>query len=85
MTTRRVLLSAMAAVALCSAASVAAAQSFPNRPIRLILAFPPGGATWPGGPAAGGSPSPATASRWPSASPWAASRVERSLELKEAV
>lgn len=45
MTTRRILLSAMAAVALCSAASVAAAQSFPNRPIRLILAFPPGGAT----------------------------------------
>jgi tripartite-type tricarboxylate transporter receptor subunit TctC len=45
MTTRRVLLSAMAAVVLWSAANVAAAQTFPNRPVRLILAFPPGGAT----------------------------------------
>ena len=45
MTTRRVLLLAVAAVVLCSAASVAGAQSFPNRPIRLIVSFPPGGAT----------------------------------------
>jgi len=45
MTTRRVLVSAAAAVVLCSAATAAAAQSFPNRPIRIIVSFPPGGAT----------------------------------------
>jgi tripartite-type tricarboxylate transporter receptor subunit TctC len=42
---RRALLSAVAAVGLCSAATVAGAQSFPNRPIRIIVSFPPGGAT----------------------------------------
>ncbi|MPZ38892.1 MAG: tripartite tricarboxylate transporter substrate binding protein [Rhizobiales bacterium] len=42
---RRILLSAIAAVTLCSMASAASAQSFPNRPIRLIVSFPPGGAT----------------------------------------
>ncbi len=45
MTTRRMLLSAAAAAALCASATLASAQSFPNRPIRLIVAFPPGGAT----------------------------------------
>ncbi len=45
MTTRRVLLSAVAAVVLCSAATAASAQSFPSRPIRIIVSFPPGGAT----------------------------------------
>jgi tripartite-type tricarboxylate transporter receptor subunit TctC len=45
MTTRRVLLSAAAAVLLCVSATAASAQSFPNRPIRIIVSFPPGGAT----------------------------------------
>jgi tripartite-type tricarboxylate transporter receptor subunit TctC len=44
MTTRRTLMAAAAAVVLCVSASVANAQSFPNRPIRLIVSFPPGGA-----------------------------------------
>ena len=42
---RRILLSAVAAAVLCAAASIANAQSFPNRPIRMIVSFPPGGAT----------------------------------------
>jgi tripartite-type tricarboxylate transporter receptor subunit TctC len=42
---RRIWLSAIAAAALCATADVASAQSFPNRPIRLIVSFPPGGAT----------------------------------------
>ena len=45
MTTSRMLLSAAAAAALCASATLAGAQSFPNRPIRLIVSFPPGGAT----------------------------------------
>jgi tripartite-type tricarboxylate transporter receptor subunit TctC len=45
MRTARILLSAAAALALSAAADVANAQSFPNRPIRLIVSFPPGGAT----------------------------------------
>jgi tripartite-type tricarboxylate transporter receptor subunit TctC len=45
MTTRRTLLAATAAAVLCSAADVAVAQSFPTRPIRIIVSFPPGGAT----------------------------------------
>ncbi len=45
MTMRRFLLSAAAAVVLCSTATVADAQSFPSRPIRIIVSFPPGGAT----------------------------------------
>src|SRR5262249_48977634 len=40
-----ILLSAAAAVVLCAAISVASGQSFPNRPLRIIVAFPPGGAT----------------------------------------
>ncbi|HZO47473.1 MAG TPA: tripartite tricarboxylate transporter substrate binding protein [Xanthobacteraceae bacterium] len=44
MTTKRILLSVVLVAALGSAASVANAQSFPNRPIRLIVSFPPGGA-----------------------------------------
>ncbi len=39
------LLAAIAAIGFCFAASLANAQSFPNRPIRLIVSFPPGGAT----------------------------------------
>ena len=45
MTTRRMLASAIAAVVLSAATVAANAQSFPTRPIRMILAFPPGGAT----------------------------------------
>ena len=45
MTTKRILLSVALAAALGSAASVAGAQSFPSRPIRMIVSFPPGGAT----------------------------------------
>lgn len=45
MITRRILLSAAATAVLCAATTVANAQSFPNRPIRLIVSFPPGGAT----------------------------------------
>jgi tripartite-type tricarboxylate transporter receptor subunit TctC len=45
MMTTRILLSAAAAAVLCAATTVASAQSFPNRPIRLIVSFPPGGAT----------------------------------------
>lgn len=37
-------MAATAAAMLCVSASVAGAQSFPNRPIRLIVSFPPGGA-----------------------------------------
>jgi tripartite-type tricarboxylate transporter receptor subunit TctC len=39
------LLSAIAAVGLCAIATAADAQTFPNRPVRLIVSFPPGGAT----------------------------------------
>ncbi len=42
MSGRRVLLATIIALGLCTTAQ---AQSFPNRPIRLIVAFPPGGAT----------------------------------------
>jgi tripartite-type tricarboxylate transporter receptor subunit TctC len=44
---KRLLLSAAAVVAFAfvAAASAAQAQSFPSRPIRLIVSFPPGGAT----------------------------------------
>jgi tripartite-type tricarboxylate transporter receptor subunit TctC len=45
MMARRILLSAAMAVVLCAGATIASAQSFPNRPIRLIVSFPPGGAT----------------------------------------
>jgi tripartite-type tricarboxylate transporter receptor subunit TctC len=42
MSGRNVLLATIIALGLCTAAQ---AQSYPNRPIRLIVAFPPGGAT----------------------------------------
>ena len=42
---KRLLLSACTAALLSIAANAAHAQSFPNRPIRIIVAFPPGGAT----------------------------------------
>lgn len=41
----RLLQAAVAAVMLCLVVNAASAQSFPNRPIRLIVSFPPGGAT----------------------------------------
>src|SRR5262245_38346361 len=44
--TRRILPSIAAAAAmLCLTFGMASAQSFPNRPIRMIGSFPPGGAT----------------------------------------
>jgi tripartite-type tricarboxylate transporter receptor subunit TctC len=44
--TRRSLPSiATAAAMLCLTVGMASAQSFPNRPIRMIVSFPPGGAT----------------------------------------
>jgi tripartite-type tricarboxylate transporter receptor subunit TctC len=45
MTTKRLLLSAAAVALLSLAIDAAHAQSFPSRPIRMIVAFPPGGAT----------------------------------------
>ena len=45
MTTMRMLRSAVATVMLSMTVTAAGAQSFPNRPIRIIVAFPPGGAT----------------------------------------
>lgn len=42
---RRILLVATGAAVLSVVATVAGAQSFPNRPIRIIVSFPPGGAT----------------------------------------
>jgi tripartite-type tricarboxylate transporter receptor subunit TctC len=45
MTTRRFLLAAAAAVVLCLVVTAASAQSFPSRPIRIVVSFPPGGAT----------------------------------------
>ena len=38
-------MSVAAAVVLCAGATVASAQSFPSRPIRMVVSFPPGGAT----------------------------------------
>jgi tripartite-type tricarboxylate transporter receptor subunit TctC len=43
--TNRIRLSAVVALVLGAAAATASAQSFPSRPIRLIVSFPPGGAT----------------------------------------
>jgi tripartite-type tricarboxylate transporter receptor subunit TctC len=43
--TIRAVISAFVTFGLCAAANTALAQSFPNRPLRLIVAFPPGGAT----------------------------------------
>ena len=45
MTTRRMLAPAIAAAVLIAATVAASAQTFPNRPIRVIVSFPPGGAT----------------------------------------
>jgi tripartite-type tricarboxylate transporter receptor subunit TctC len=42
---KRLLLSIVTAVLLSVAANTAHAQSFPSRPIRIIVSFPPGGAT----------------------------------------
>ena len=40
-----VLLSALAIVALISLPTIASAQDYPNKPIKLIIPYPPGGAT----------------------------------------
>jgi tripartite-type tricarboxylate transporter receptor subunit TctC len=45
MTTMRAILSAAVVFGFCAIAEAAHAQSFPSRPIRIIVAFPPGGAT----------------------------------------
>ncbi|HEX6691000.1 MAG TPA: tripartite tricarboxylate transporter substrate binding protein, partial [Burkholderiales bacterium] len=36
---------AIAALAFCAVPGIAAAQSYPNKPIRLMVPFPPGGST----------------------------------------
>jgi tripartite-type tricarboxylate transporter receptor subunit TctC len=44
MAIRQVILSVVGATALCACATAAGAQTYPDHPIRLIVAFPPGGA-----------------------------------------
>ncbi len=44
-TTRRITLGALAAAAALSLAGPAAAQGFPNKPVTLVVPFPPGGVT----------------------------------------
>jgi tripartite-type tricarboxylate transporter receptor subunit TctC len=45
MTTRIVILAAQAATVAALAATASLAQDFPNKPVQLMVAYPPGGST----------------------------------------